>query len=125
MKVVKSILLVSVVGALSLAQAENTEYGEKIFKRKCASCHSLRPGKHKVGPSLHGVYESKAASTDFRRYSPELAESGYTWNDKNLDAFLTKPREFIKHNRMAFAGLRKKKDREAIITYLKESKLRY
>ena len=27
--------------------------GEKIFMR-CAACHSVAPGKKKVGPSLHG-----------------------------------------------------------------------
>ena len=32
----------------------NSAKGEKVFK-KCAGCHSVAPGRKKVGPSLHGV----------------------------------------------------------------------
>jgi len=39
--------------------------GEKLFKTKCGTCHSMEAGKHKVGPSLAGVMGRQAGATDF------------------------------------------------------------
>ena len=50
-----------------------------------------------------------------------MKKSVITWDEKSLDAYLQKPRSFIKGNRMAFPGLRKKKDRDDLIAYLKKA----
>jgi cytochrome c len=39
----------------------------------------------------------------------------------NLWDYLTKPQEYIKGTKMAFAGLKKEKERNDIITYLKQN----
>ena len=38
------------------------EPGESVFKKNCAICHTLEPGKNKIGPSLAGVVGRKAGS---------------------------------------------------------------
>ena len=43
------------------------------------------------------------------------------WTESLLDAYLLNPRNVIKVGRMAFAGLRKEKDRHNVIAYLKEA----
>ena len=43
------------------------------------------------------------------------------WDEKNLSEFLTNPKKFVKGTKMAFPGLKKEKDRKAIITYLKST----
>ena len=43
------------------AGAADAEAGKKVFN-KCAACHSVEPGKNKIGPSLFGVYGRKAGT---------------------------------------------------------------
>ena len=48
-------------------------------------------------------------------------DKGITWSAETLDEYLKKPRKFIPGTKMVFAGLRKKKDRLDLITYLEEA----
>ncbi|MFT6582352.1 MAG: cytochrome c [Alphaproteobacteria bacterium] len=114
-----AILGVSLMMALSggAASAADAGKGAKTFK-KCKACHSLKAGKKKVGPSLHGVFGNQAAKMKGFKYSKAMKKSGATWDAATLDAFLTKPRKFMKGTKMAFAGLKKKKDRDNVIAYL-------
>ena len=40
------------------------------------------------------------------------------WSFEAMNAFLIKPKEYIKGTKMAYAGLKKEKDRASIIIYL-------
>ena len=42
------------------------------------------------------------------------------WGFETMNAFLIKPKDYIKGTKMAFAGLKKEKDRASIILYLNE-----
>ncbi|PJK30192.1 c-type cytochrome [Minwuia thermotolerans] len=92
--------------------------GEKLFKR-CAACHAVGEGaKNKLGPHLNGVVGREAGAVEGYRYSPAMQKADVTWTVENLEAYLTKPRDFIKGNRMAFPGLPKAADRADVIAYL-------
>ncbi len=92
--------------------------GQKVFA-KCKACHALTKGKNKIGPSLYGMFGRKAGTAPgFKRFSPAIKKSGIVWNAETLDKYLAKPRAFIKGNRMPFAGLKKKADRDNLIAYL-------
>jgi cytochrome c len=38
--------------------------GEAVYKKQCVICHDTAAGKHKVGPSLHGVAGRKAGTAE-------------------------------------------------------------
>lgn len=95
--------------------------GEKVFK-KCMACHTLKAGKaRKMGPHLNGVFGRKAGAVDGFRYSKALRKSSVVWNDETLDAFLKRPRRFLPGTRMGFAGLRKERQREDLLAFLKKA----
>jgi cytochrome c len=95
--------------------------GEKIFK-KCASCHSIvKGGKNKIGPALYNVVGRKVGGIENYKYSNALSEYGKNWNFEELNGFLIKPAKYIKGTKMAYAGLKKEKDRASIIKYLNQN----
>ena len=95
--------------------------GEKIFK-KCAACHSIvKGGKNKIGPALYNVVGRQVGGVSDYKYSKALAAYDKKWTFKELNGFLIKPTKWIKGTKMAYAGLRKEKDRASIIKYLNQS----
>ena len=105
----------------SAAQAADLKKGKKVFK-KCKACHTLKAGgKHKIGPNLNGVFGRKAGMADGYKFSSAMKASGIVWDDANLDKYLTKPKKLVPKTKMAFAGLKKKSQRDNIIAYLKDA----
>ncbi len=114
--------------------------GEKVYK-KCKACHTL-DGKHKVGPTLKGIFGRKAGTADgFTKYSDDMkmaGEKGLTWSPETLATYIkkgtgadgkkTEPKMYIgaiigkkkAKTKMAFNGLKKDKDIAALISYLQE-----
>ena len=110
----------ALVAATAAARAEgDAAAGEKAF-RQCRSCHAVEPEKHRVGPSLHGVFGRKAGSVEsFANYSAGLKGSGFVWDEARLDAYLENPKAVVADSRMAFAGIPAADDRANLIAYLK------
>ena len=92
--------------------------GEKVFK-KCAACHSIvKGGKNNIGPALYNVVGRQVGSISDYKYSKALSEYGKEWTIEELNGYLIKPAKWIKGTKMAFAGLRKEKDRASVIIYM-------
>lgn len=98
------------------------EEGEKVF-RKCKSCHQVgEDAKNRVGPILNGIVGKPAGAVEGFRYSKPMTaagEEGLVWSEAELNAFLAKPKDYMKGTKMAFAGLRKEDDLLAVVEYLK------
>ena len=95
--------------------------GEKIFK-KCAACHSIvKGGKNNIGPALYNVVGRQSGAISDYKYSKALAAHGKSWTLEELNGYLIKPAKWIKGTKMAFAGLRKEKDRASVIKYLNQN----
>ena len=95
--------------------------GEKIFK-KCAACHSIvKDGKNKIGPALYNVVGRKVGAVSDYKYSKALIGYEKNWTFEELNGYLLKPSTWIKGTKMAFAGLRKEKDRASVIKYLNQN----
>ena len=95
--------------------------GEKVFK-KCAACHSIvKGGGNKIGPALYNVVGRKIGAVNDYKYSKALAGYEKVWTFEELNGYLIKPATWIKGTKMAFAGLRKEKDRASVIKYLNQN----
>ena len=102
----------------------------KKFLKKCSACHSIvktqKPGwkKNNIGPALYNVVGRQIGSVSdlvHIMYSKALSEYGKKWTFEELNGYLIKPAKWIKGTKMAFAGLRKEKDRASVILYLNQN----
>lgn len=92
--------------------------GEKLFKRKCAMCHSIKEGKNKVGPSLYGVIDRPAGKLEGYKFSKALKKATFSWDEVYLRLFLDNSKTFVLGTKMKIK-VKKEKDREALIEYLR------
>ena len=94
------------------------EHGQKVFK-KCSACHVVaKGGKNKIGPVLYGILGKQSASVSDYKYSKALIAHGKVWSFTEMNSYLIKPQAHIKGTKMAFAGLKKEKDRASVILYM-------
>jgi len=95
--------------------------GASLFKTRCAQCHTLGSGEpHKVGPNLHGVFGRKTGQAEGFSYTSANVSKGITWGEDTLFEYLENPKKYIPGTKMAFAGLKKEKERNDLIAYLKK-----
>tara|TARA_Y100001958_G_C21192345_1_gene520273 strand:+ start:697 stop:1242 length:546 start_codon:yes stop_codon:yes gene_type:complete len=105
----------------SLLALGDVGHGEKVFK-KCSACHVVnKGGENKIGPALYGVIGRKIGAIENYKYSKALAAYGKEWTFEEMNGYLIKPQAHIKGTKMAFAGLRKEKDRASVILYLNQN----
>ena len=96
-------------------------HGEKVFK-KCSACHMIAAGgKNMIGPNLWNVIGRTAGSVSDYKYSKAMVAYGKEWTFEEMNSYLIKPQAYIKGTKMAFAGLRKEKDRASVILYLNKN----
>ena len=110
--------VVEVVDIKALLAMGDMAHGEKVFK-KCTACHMIAAdGKNKIGPNLWGVIGRKAGSISDYKYSKAMVAYAKEWTFEEMNSYLIKPQAYIKGTKMAFAGLRKEKDRASVILYM-------
>ena len=103
---------------MALFASVNADDGAKVFK-KCTACHSIaQNGANKIGPALWGVLGRKTGAVTDYKYSKAMVAHGKEWSFEEMNSYLIKPQAHIKGTKMAFAGLRKEKDRASVILYM-------
>ena len=106
------------VGVNELLAMGSIEHGEKVFKR-CSACHMIAAGgKNMIGPNLWSIIGKKTGADPNYKYSKALAAYGKEWTFGEMNGFLIKPSAHIKGTKMAFAGLKKEKDRASVILFM-------
>jgi len=103
---------------LAACSSEESLTGEKLFKKKCGTCHSLEKSVHKIGPSLNGVFGRKAGSTDFKKYKA-LKDAAFTWDIEKLNALFTNPKKYIGKPTGMTVKFKKEEERKLILNYIK------
>ncbi len=123
-------LAAALAAALSFSEASAQQCdpaaGEKVFAR-CKACHKVKEGENGVGPHLFGIVGRPVASVENYSYSDPMrehgaSEGGIAWDQERLAAYLENPRAMVKGTKMAFPGLKKQDQREAVICYLETLK---
>lgn len=85
----------------------------------CRACHVLAAGGgNMLGPSLYGMFGTRAGSREDFDYSEALRTAGFVWTPRALDAWLVQPGRFLPGNRMVFAGVSGEANRRDLIAYL-------
>ena len=114
-------VIIEKVDISALLALGDLAHGEKVFK-KCAACHLInKGGENKIGPALYGIIGRKVAAKDDYKYSKAMAAYDKFWTFEEMNGYLKKPQSYIKGTKMAFAGLRKEKDRASVILYLNQN----
>ena len=117
----KSAKVVEVVDIKALLAMGDLAHGEKVFK-KCSACHMIAAdGKNKIGPNLWSVIGRTAGAVDNYNYSKAMKAYAKVWSFEEMNSYLIKPQAYIKGTKMAFAGLRKEKDRASVILYMNKN----
>jgi cytochrome c2 len=115
--VVGGCAILIVTTSTAFVRGADIENGKVVFEQ-CAACHSLDGSGNDDGPTLKGVIGRKAGSLEDFRYSAAMKRSDVTWDAATLDKYIADPQAFIPGNRMAFAGIADRSQRDDLIAYL-------
>merc|ERR1712224_186122 len=93
--------------------------GAKLFKAKCAQCHTIEEGGNvKQGPPLWGIYGKASGTADGFTFSEANKGSGIVWSEKHMFEYLVNPKKYIPGTKMVFAGMKKPKERADLVAYV-------
>jgi cytochrome c len=111
------------MGTLSEAPNGNENAGEKIFKTKCAYCHTVeKSAGHKHGPNLHGLFGMTSGTTRGFTYSTAYKNKDvFVWTEEHIYDYLLNPKKYIPGKEKMFSGLKKPQERADLLAYLKKA----
>ncbi|KAK5099612.1 iso-1-cytochrome c [Exophiala xenobiotica] len=96
--------------------------GANLFKTRCAQCHSVVESEgNKIGPNLHGLFGRQTGQVEGFSYTDANKSKAIEWKEDTLFEYLENPKKYIPGTKMAFGGLKKGKDRNDLITWLREA----
>lgn len=113
-----SVVALTATAALSPAYGQDAAAGQALFRSQCSICHSPRPGRNIIGPSLFGVLGRHSGRIPNFHYSQANLHSGLTWDPATLDRYLASPQQVVPGTLMTFPGLRNAQERADVIAYL-------
>jgi len=105
------------------ANAQDVKKGKRVFM-KCQICHRITADARKsTGPNLYTIFDRKAGALEGYKYSKAMLKAGaegLVWTEENIRKQATNPRKFMKGSKMAFAGVKKAKDMDNLIAYMRQ-----
>lgn len=121
-----SLVALTIAMGLSMsfsANAQDAKKGKRVWM-KCQICHQIKDnGRNTTGPNLYTIFDRPAANIEKFKYSKVMkakAAEGLIWTEENIRAMAANPRKFMKGSKMAFAGVRKPKDLDNLIAYMRQ-----
>ncbi|MDR3531508.1 MAG: cytochrome c family protein [Rhodopila sp.] len=112
------IVLAGIFGLGSVARAQDAAGGERVFRSQCSICHSPRPDRNIIGPSLFSVVGRHSGMVPGFHYSVANRSSGLVWDPATLDRYLGAPNKVVPGTLMTYPGLKDPHQRADLIAYL-------
>ena len=110
--------MVTMVAAAPRPAFADSAAGQKVFKSRCANCHSLTPGLSTVAPDLTGVVGRKAGSLKDYQYSPALRNADFVFTREKMEQWLRTPHNVVPETEMTFSGLKSETERADVVEFL-------
>src|SRR6202049_2285227 len=88
------------------AEGHIEQDGQALFQKRCTGCHAL-DADHE-GPRLRGVVGRAAGTVKTFQYSEALKNAKHTWDEANLNKWLTDQESVVPDNDMSFQVHRQK-----------------
>lgn len=99
--------------------AASVARGRRLFLQ-CAACHQVgEDTAEKIGPNLNGIVGRPVASLPGFTYSAALKTQAFAWDAGHLDRWIERPSQVAPGTTMAFIGVSRLADRDALVAYLK------
>ena len=96
--------------------------GQIAFNNACRTCHTVREGDNRLGPSRSRVIGRKAGSLPNYNYSESMKKADLVWDKQNLDRFIANPDAVVSGNNMKpYGGIASADERAKIIAYLEKA----
>ena len=93
--------------------------GQLAFNNTCRTCHTLKEGDNRLGPSLHNIIGRRAGSLPNYGYSSAMKDADLVWDKATLDRFIANPDQVISDNNMKpYGGLNSAEERAKIVAFL-------
>ncbi|WP_353641190.1 c-type cytochrome [Mesorhizobium sp. WSM2239] len=116
----RRMLAFTLLGSIAALPAAAQGDGQTAFNSSCRTCHTMKEGDHRQGPSLAGVIGSKAGTAPGYNFSDSMKQSGIVWDEANLDKFIANPDQVVRGNTMKpYGGITDAAQRKTIIEFLK------
>ena len=112
------LVFVLIHGLAASVHAQDAAAGARVFMSQCSICHSPKPGRNVVGPSLFGVVGRHSGIVPNFHYSTANRASGLVWDPNTLDRYLTAPGQVVPGTLMTYPGLKDARQRGDVIAYL-------
>ena len=93
--------------------------GQLAFNNTCRTCHTLKEGDNRLGPSLYKIIGRRAGSLPNYRYSSAMKDADFVWDKVTLDRFIANPDQVVFGNNMKpYGGLNSTEERAKIVAFL-------
>jgi cytochrome c len=93
--------------------------GQLVFNNACRTCHTIKEGDNRLGPSLYKIVGRKAGSLQNYGYSSAMKGADFVWDEAKLDQFIANPDQTVPGNNMKpFSGLASADERAKVIAFL-------
>ncbi len=105
---------------ITLLKEADVSKGEKVFMRKCSSCHEHeKTGENWKGPRLWNVFGRTAGTEPGFTYSEAMKNSGHIWDLATINYYLTRTDRAVPGLAMNFRGIKSEKTRARLIAFLR------
>merc|ERR1712037_945797 len=88
------------------ADSGSADAGAKIFKAKCATCHTCNEGgPNKQGPNLFGVIGRQSGQVAGFKYTAANLNSGVIWSKQAMFDYLLNPKKVYQGDKHGLPGV--------------------